>query len=172
MNSDSTNEHYAHRADLAGEHKFGDAGQFLLMFLFIVTWILDTFLFKWTIFLNTSIPLGVRIAVGSVILVFAGYLAKTTLGIVFGEKGEHTGVIRTGPYNIIRHPMYLSEVLAYLGILCLSISLLAAVIWLIAIAFGYFLCRFEEGLLLKRFGEEYKQYMRDVPLWFPRIGKS
>jgi protein-S-isoprenylcysteine O-methyltransferase Ste14 len=53
----------------------------------------------------------------------------------------------------------------------LSISLAAAVVWCIAIVFLHYISRWEEKLLLARFGEEYAQYMRDVPMWIPRLRK-
>jgi protein-S-isoprenylcysteine O-methyltransferase Ste14 len=37
------------------------------------------------------------------------------------------------------------------------------------IAFWYSISRYEERLLLERFGDDYASYMCDVPLWFPRI---
>lgn len=53
----------------------------------------------------------------------------------------------------------------------LSISLAAAVVWVIAILFLHYISRHEERLLLARFGEDYEQYMREVPMWVPRLRK-
>ena len=159
------------RDELTGEHTAGDAGQLLLACLFFAIWIADTFFLKYTIFLNQYVPLGVRIPLGIVLLLLAGYLAKTGLSIVFGEKKQEIGVIKKGVFSIIRHPIYLSELLLYLGLLMLSISLAAAVIWIVAIIFLHYISRYEEKLLLARFGEEYEQYMREVPMWIPRFRK-
>jgi protein-S-isoprenylcysteine O-methyltransferase Ste14 len=52
-----------------------------------------------------------------------------------------------------------------------SLSLAAAVVWIISIGFLYGISRYEERLLLERFGEEYKQYMREVPMLIPRLWK-
>ena len=159
------------RDDLTGEHTVGDAGQMVLACLFAATWILDTFFLKYTTFLNQYVPLGIRIPLGVVLLVLSGYLAKEGLSIVFGEKREQPGVIRKGVFNVVRHPIYLSEILLYLGFLMLSISLAAAVVWVIAILFLHCISRYEERLLLARFGEDYEQYMREVPMWIPRLRK-
>ena len=159
------------RDDLTGEHTVGDAGQIVLACLFAATWILDTFFFKYTTFLNQYVPLVIRIPLGVILLVLSGYLAKTGMSIVFGEKREQPGVIRKGVFNVVRHPIYLSEILLYLGFLMLSISLAAAVVWVIAILFLHCISRYEERLLLARFGEEYEQYMREVPMWIPRLRK-
>ncbi|OHD68970.1 MAG: hypothetical protein A2W19_07030 [Spirochaetes bacterium RBG_16_49_21] len=159
------------RDDLTGEHPAGDAGQIILACLFAVTWILDTFIFKYTIFLNRYVPLWVRIPSGVVLLVLSGYLARTGLSIVFGEERKRPGVIRKGVYSVVRHPVYLSEILLYLGFLMLSISLAAAVLWVIAIGFLHYISRYEEGLLRARFGKDYRRYMQDVPMWIPRLRK-
>ena len=101
-------------------------------------------------------------------LVLSGYLVKTSLSIVFGEEREKPDVIRKSVFGVVRHPVYLSEILFYLGLLMLSISLAAAVVWVIAIGFLHYISRYEERLLLARFGEDYEKYMREVPMWFPR----
>jgi protein-S-isoprenylcysteine O-methyltransferase Ste14 len=160
------------RDDLTGEHALGDAGQIILAFLFAVTWIADTFFLRYTTFLNQYVPLAIRIPLGAVFLIVSGYLARTGLSIVFGEKRESPGVIRKGVFNISRHPIYLSELLLYLGFLIMSTSLAGAVVWIVAFAFLHYISRHEEALLLARFGEDYEQYMRDVPMWIPRLWRN
>ncbi|MCK4792467.1 MAG: hypothetical protein KAV87_52545, partial [Desulfobacteraceae bacterium] len=79
------------RNDLTGEHTFGDAGQLILACLFMVTWVVDTFILKYTTFLNHYVPNAIRIPVGIVLLVVSGYLARTGLSIVFSDKREKPG---------------------------------------------------------------------------------
>jgi protein-S-isoprenylcysteine O-methyltransferase Ste14 len=164
-------EAFQHRTDLTGEHAVSDIGQLVLACLFAATWIADSFFLKYTTFLNDHVSLAIRIPLAVVLLGVSAYLAWTGLSMVFGETREEPGVIRTGVFGIIRHPIYLSEVLLYLGLLMLSLSLAAAVVWCIAGVFLHYISRWEEKLLLARFGEEYAQYMRDVPMWIPRLGK-
>jgi len=114
-------------------------------------WIFDTFFLKYTTFLNSYVALGFRIPLGAVLLVISGYLAQTGLSIVFGEKREKPIVIRKSVFNIVRHPIYLSEIVLYCGLLMLSISLAAFVVLLMAIVFLYYISRYEERLLLARF---------------------
>ena len=168
----SSKKSYRHREDLTGEHTIGDAGQIALVCLFSAIWIADTFFLKYTTFLNHYIPFGARIPCGVISIAFSGYLAKTGLSIVFGEEREKPEVIRKGVFNVVRHPIYLSEILLYLGLLMLSISLAATVVWIIAIVFLHYISCYEERLLLERFGDEYEQYMREVPMWIPRLGKK
>jgi len=164
-------EQQKERDDLAGEHAVGDAGQIILACLLAAIWILDTFFLKYTTVLNNHVPLGIRIPLGVVLLVLSGYLARAGLSIVFGEKREKPGVIRKSVFNVVRHPIYLSEILFYLGFLVLSISLAAVGVLLIAIVFLHYISRYEERLLLARFGQEYKEYMQEVPMWIPRFRK-
>ena len=157
------------RKDLIGEHIFGDAGQIVLACLFAVIWIADTFFLKYTTFLNGHVAPGIRIPFGIALWVLSGYLARKGLSIVFGEERENPGVIRKGVFGVVRHPIYLSEILLYLGFLLLSVSLAAAAVWIVAIGFLHYISRYEEKLLLAHFGREYEHYMRQVPMWIPRF---
>ena len=161
-----------HREHLTGEHRIGDGGQLLLFILFMATWITDTFFFGYSTMLNDHVPLAVRIPIGIVILIFAFFLARTGMSIVFGNNNHEPGVIRKSVFSILRHPIYMGEILLYLGLLVISISLAATGIWVITIIFLHFISRYEERLLLQRFGEEYRQYMKDVPMWIPRFRKK
>jgi protein-S-isoprenylcysteine O-methyltransferase Ste14 len=164
-----TRKQTQHREDLAGEHVFGDLGQLILFVLFITTWILDSFVFRYTIFFSTIIPHFVRIPLSIVIFYCSGYLARSGLRIVFGEVREEPAVIRDGVFGILRHPIYLGAILFYLGFLVLSFSLTACMLWLIAIGFYHFLAKFEEKKLIMKFGLEYQMYIEEVPMWIPYL---
>jgi protein-S-isoprenylcysteine O-methyltransferase Ste14 len=161
-----------HWDELTGEHGLGDAGQAFFACLFGVVWIADTYFLRYTTFLNNYIPSIIRVVLGVAFLIISAYLASTGLAIVFGAGRRNTGVIREGVFNYVRHPIYLSEILCYLGLLMLSISLAAAIVWLMTIGFLHYISRHEEKLLLARFGTDYKQYMREVPMWIPGLKKK
>jgi protein-S-isoprenylcysteine O-methyltransferase Ste14 len=152
---------------LTGEHRLGDLGQIVLACAFLGVWIADTFFFKYTTVLNQYLPLPPRVAVAATIFAISWYLARKGLRIVFGEARDTPGVIRESVFGVVRHPIYLSEILLYLGFLVLSISLAAAVVWLAAIGFLHYISIHEERLLLARFGKEYEDYTREVPMWLP-----
>ncbi len=159
------------REDLIGENPKGDFGQMLFGVLFGVIWLADTFFFKYTTFLNENFTIFIRIPLGIGLVILSGYLARTGLSIVFGEERDVPCVIRKGVFEIVRHPVYFSEVLLYLGFLILSISLAAAVVAIFAIVFLYYISRYEERLLLSHLGDEYKRYMNEVPMWIPLFRK-
>lgn len=164
----SKKEHHD-RPDLIGEHRFGDMGQLLSLFIFLLVYIGDGFVFKFTIFLNDIIPLYVRIPIAAIVFVLSAYLVKTSKGIIFDERREKPEVIRKGVYAVIRHPMYISEVLLYFALLCLNISLISIGVWILIMIFLYAICRYEEKILIDHFGDDYRSYMKDVPMWIPRI---
>ncbi|MGB2813767.1 MAG: isoprenylcysteine carboxylmethyltransferase family protein [Dehalococcoidales bacterium] len=159
---------HRHRDNLTGEHRTGDIGQLILFCLFMALWISDMLL-KYSSFLNEYIPVGVRLPFGILLLIVSGYMAVTGLSIVFGKQAQSQGVIKKGVFSFVRHPIYLSEIILYLGLLLLNISLAAAFIWIIAIFFLHYISRYEEKLLLVKFGKEYEHYMKEVPMWFPRL---
>ena len=74
-------------------------------------------------------------------------------------------LVRSGPYQYSRNPVYLSELLMWLGWAELfgSPTLLAASS---ALALGMRQAvRFEELTLVRAFGESWETYARDVPRW-------
>ena len=162
-------QRHGDRDDLTDEHAFTDVGQLVLAILFVGIWIADSFFLTITTFLNLYLPLAVRIPAGGVLLVLAWLLSRASHRAIFGEARDEPQVVRTGVFSFVRHPMYLSEILLYLGVLVMSLSLMAGAVWLVTIGFLYFIARKEERLLLARFGDAYSEYMHDVPMWFPRI---
>jgi len=160
------------RDDLAGEHRLSDTGQLILAVLFLGVWITDGLILQSTTMLNAQVPLAFRIPFGVCVLVLSGYLARKGLAIVFGEVREPPQVIRTGVFGWVRHPIYLSEILLYFGLLLMSLSLAGVAVWLLGIGFLHYVSRHEERLLLAQFGEAYEEYMRDVPMWIPRLKRK
>ncbi|MBN2159743.1 MAG: isoprenylcysteine carboxylmethyltransferase family protein [Spirochaetes bacterium] len=159
------------REDLTGEHLVGDAGQIILAIIFLSAWIADTFFLKATTFLNAYISIFIRIPIGIIIMIVGCYLSITGLSIIFGEVRVKPEVIRKSVFGIVRHPIYLAEILCYLGMLMFSISLIAAFICILTIIFLHCISRYEEKLLLARFKDDYKKYIDDVPMWIPRFSK-
>lgn len=167
----SKKEHH-NRPDLIGEHHMGDAGQLISFIIFILVWIGDIFIFKKTVFLNDIISLYIRVPLAMIAIGISLYLVKTSISIIFGEKRDKAEVVRKAIYSKMRHPMYVSEILMYFVLLCLNLSLAAAGVWLLIIIFLYGICRYEEKLLIEHFGDEYKKYMKEVPMWIPHLGKK
>lgn len=157
------------RSDLVGEHKQGDLGQLILFVVFMIVWICDSFIFRFSTMFIEYIALWIRIVVAAFILISSGIVAKKGMDIVFGEKRDKPQVIRKGVFKIIRHPIYLGAILLYLGLIILTLSLASLLVWILIIVFYIFISKYEEKLLIKEFGDDYKQYMNDVPMLIPRL---
>lgn len=84
-----------------------------------------------------------------------------------GLNREHE-LVRSGPYRIVRHPIYAS-MLAML----LATGFLLDYWWQLLIALAVFIAgteirvRAEEKLLAGRFGEEFHEFKRRVPAYIP-----
>jgi protein-S-isoprenylcysteine O-methyltransferase Ste14 len=84
-----------------------------------------------------------------------------------GLKKDHE-LIRNGPYRRIRHPMYTSFFVGYVG----SLLLLQGWIFLVPILFApgfYVMTVVEERILTQRFGEAYTEYRRTAGRFLPRL---
>jgi len=79
-------------------------------------------------------------------------------------------IVTTGMFSKIRHPMYLSLILMYLGL-----AIAWGIVWTLIPSFFFSVLTVmtamkEEEYLLRRFGRKYEEYMQQVP-WrlIPRI---
>lgn len=109
-------------------------------------------------------------------LVGAGLLFATLARMQLGGnwsgtvtlKEDHT-LTRTGPYRVVRHPIYTGLLVAVLG------TAVAEGEWRGLVAFALVLAAFlrkvriEERFMLKAFAEEYARYRRDVPALLPWV---
>jgi protein-S-isoprenylcysteine O-methyltransferase Ste14 len=78
-------------------------------------------------------------------------------------------VIDEGPYAIVRHPMYVSDILLMWCIFMWlpTYQILAIAIWLSAVLL--FWSALEERFLEEKFLEEYSDYKLSVPMFLPRL---
>lgn len=123
------------------------------------------------------IILAVGALFGSVGLVL--YLwGKVTLGDMYNvssslgsELYEDHQLVTSGPFRLVRHPMYLGIASAAVG------GLLVYRTWTLVFALlsvlGLFVkAKHEEQLLAAEFGEIWSDYARRVPAWVPRPAAS
>ncbi len=158
---------HAGREDLTGEHRLGDTIQIIFIVVFLAVWILDSFVLGFSTSLAESIPWFIRLPFGGILLIFTFFLEKSGLKTVFGKPRETPHVITGGVFSVVRHPIYLGAILGYAGLTCLTLSLASAALLVLIVAFYRFISRYEEKLLTHRFGDEYREYMKKVPMLFP-----
>ncbi|KUO63311.1 protein-S-isoprenylcysteine methyltransferase [bacterium BRH_c32] len=97
---------------------------------------------------------------------------------VAGSETRTTGgvggsfLVVSGAYSHLRNPLYLGNILIYLGIGVMSMSLFP---YLQFVALLFFLLQYqliiteEEEFLTQKFGESYKQFKKNVPSLIPSI---
>ena len=83
-------------------------------------------------------------------------------------KVEHK-LVRSGPYRILRHPIYTALLSLYLGTAIVSGELHALIGWVLALLAYLRKIRLEEANLAKAFGEEYRSYRRESWALLPGI---
>ena len=102
-----------------------------------------------------------RLALGKNYFVSTGFGAQ-----LFSDQQ----LVTTGPYRIVRHPMYAGLILSAIG------SLLIYTTWTTV----FFTCfaplmlrraRYEEIALSAEFGEQWQEYCKRVPAFIPRLRK-
>ena len=151
-----------------GEHPAGDKGQMLLFALFMIVWILDSFFLQLTS-VTGMVPLLVRLVVAALILGLGFYLISVSHFIVDANK-RPKGVVSTGAFKYVRHPVYLAALLFYLGMTITTLSLACVVLFLAILLFYNFMAGYEERLLIAKFGDDYRDYMTRTGRWLPRLG--
>ena len=85
---------------------------------------------------------------------------------------EGTYLIISGPFAYTRNPLYIGNILIYLGIGIMSFAIFPylQVFALLFFIFQYYhIIKAEEEYLLNRYGEQFKKYKKHVPRLFPRL---
>jgi len=84
-------------------------------------------------------------------------------------KKDHK-LITSGPFKFVRHPQYLSQVLVDFGGAVATLSYILAPLALIQIPIMFLRAFFEDKLLEKHFGENFRSYKKKSGLIIPFIG--
>jgi len=148
--------------------------------LVVTAWLVQPWLLGWRgvpRFLQTSGPLVTRpvLALG-ILLMLAGYAGTlwcyASLGSAWRigvDPGEKTVLVIRGPYRVVRHPIYLFQIV----MLAASALLLPTCLSLAILALHYLCARSkaldEESHLLKVQGRDYSEYLARTGRFFPRL---
>jgi protein-S-isoprenylcysteine O-methyltransferase Ste14 len=98
-------------------------------------------------------------------IVFAGrHLRPAPSGVPQNHQ-----LVKSGPFAIVRHPLYVSYILILVGL-----SLILHIYWIllpaVAVITGiYPTAKTEEEMLIRQFGDEYRQYQKTVGMFFPKL---
>lgn len=161
--------HFRKYHNLAGEHPLTDIGQIILFFVFTFTIALDKFILKYSSKIIRKQPWRITLFLFLLFFVMGGYFIFTSHKIVtiLKKSEKESEMITDDVFNIVRHPLYFGSILIFFSFVVLSYSILAFLAWLVICFFYYFVSLHEEKLLIKRFGEKYKEYQKRVPMFIP-----
>jgi len=122
-------------------------------------------------YLPTS-PIPEAVSSLGILLLAAGNVAMVYclihLGRSFSVLPQARRLVSSGPYGLVRHPLYVAEAVATIGMILLHLDW--TVVSLGLLQFGLQLTRihYEESVLTEAF-PEYRDYARRVPRFFPRL---
>ena len=91
---------------------------------------------------------------------------QTTLKVAETHRTEK--IVTTGVYSIVRHPQYFGGLLAHVGVSFLFSSLYSLLVTPLIVVLVYLISRKEEEELVREFGKEYEEYIKEVPMFIPR----
>ncbi len=118
-----------------------------------------------------SLILGFSVACcGEVIRLWGVSVAGTETRTTGRVGGTHLFI--DGPFGYVRNPLYVGNMLMYIGVGVMANALTP---YLVAGAFGFFLIQYslivtkEEEYLRATFGDEYDRYVLEVPRFIPRL---
>ncbi len=122
-------------------------------------------------------PLWLPVRVVGICLIVAGVVVLLHAFLRFVVEGSGTPapvaptqeLVVGGLYRFVRNPMYLAVGATIVGqALALGRLVLLPYAALFGIVVFAFVRGYEEPTLSQRFGEQYEQYRRSVPGWWPR----
>ena len=145
-------------------------------------WLYLSFLLVW---LGRSVPgwLGLLIVPQNIVIDVVG-TAFAIMGVAFaiwsrqlhrnnwsGEVAITEGqqLIHSGPYTIVRHPIYAGMLLALLGTTLVSSTVGSLLGFVMAVLSLWQKACIEEQFLIVEFGEQYANYQREVKFLIPFI---
>jgi protein-S-isoprenylcysteine O-methyltransferase Ste14 len=146
------------------------------LILIAVLWVILIQLVAPDTMLETVIPQGIASTSAGLIIALAGmsfaFWARVHLGKNWSGspaiKVDHT-IVRTGPYRIVRHPIYTGMFLMITGTaIGVGFVWLICVIPLFLAIFGVKI-RMEEKFMIDEFGEAYLEYRREVKALIPYV---
>jgi len=113
----------------------------------------------------------VAIIITTVGLLFASWarvhLGRNWSSLVMIKTGHH--LITTGPYRIVRNPMYTGLLTAFIGVVVAIGEVAALIVILVVIPGVWMKIKAEEEILEEKFGEEYLTYKSQVKALIPGI---
>lgn len=115
------------------------------------------------------LSLGVASA-GAIVRVFtSGWAALGTSGRA-KVAAEASELNTTGPYSLVRNPLYVGRILNFTGLAMLSGSwVFGVIVFLLGVLIYERISIYEEEFLREKFGAAHAEWAKDVPALLPRL---
>jgi protein-S-isoprenylcysteine O-methyltransferase Ste14 len=96
------------------------------------------------------------------------------IGAISRTRSERLGpLVASGPFALVRNPLYVGNILLWVGFAIAARMLWLAPIILVLLALEYHaIVRWEETLLESRLGHAYREYAARVPRWIPSFNRG
>ncbi|MDP9128010.1 MAG: isoprenylcysteine carboxylmethyltransferase family protein [Pseudomonadota bacterium] len=119
---------------------------------------------------RTDLPLGVQIGAGLLIFVGEGLTAFVLayLGRSFSILPESRRLVTSGPYRWVRHPLYVAEALATIGVLINFLGVWTALLIALQLMLQFVRMHYEEQVLRANF-PDYEDYARRTARLIPGV---
>jgi protein-S-isoprenylcysteine O-methyltransferase Ste14 len=143
------------------------------LFLGCVAWLIDA---QWMAWSALELPAWLRwcgiamVCCSGALVAWTFHNLGTNLTDTVVTRRDHR-LVTSGPYRFVRHPFYVAFVVGIVGVSVAMTNWFIAVAALIPIGFLAARTDIEEAKLIERFGDDYREYMRRVGRFVPRIGK-
>lgn len=116
----------------------------------------------WISFIIASLGALIRIKT-------SGHAALGTSGRV-KAAAEAAELNTTGPYSLVRNPLYVGRIVNYTGIAMLSGSwVFAALVFLLSVLIYERVSVYEEEFLISKFGDAHRDWADRVPMLWPKL---
>lgn len=99
----------------------------------------------------------------------AGYFTLGRKGHAVGDFENTTVLVKSGVYGLIRHPLYFSLLLLGTGIMMKNLSLPSLAAGTVNLIALWFTARTEEKEMIEKFGQQYRDYIRETKMFIPFI---
>ncbi|MFX1237929.1 MAG: methyltransferase family protein [Promethearchaeota archaeon] len=149
------------------EYPHGHLIQITIPIIFSIIWILDMFVLQWTIWLNSIVPLPLRIILSIATFVLAFFTIYSSHKLLFDHNRPSDSLINDGILKYVRNPLYLGVLFIYVAFIFLSMSLISIISFVIVFLVYNKLVNYEERILEDLFGEKYKKYKSSTSKWIP-----
>ena len=107
--------------------------------------------------------------IASNVLIILGFILLSAAWSVLHAAQQSRSLATTGWYARCRHPQYVAFIMIMFGFLLQWPTIPTLVMFPILVVIYVRLAKREEQIAISEFGDEYRQYMEEVPAWVPRF---